>query len=175
MVLAVLALGMAMSSNAQTQEESASYFLFLKDDGMTWCGFRNSDEFQNEAKQLAPSESARVTFAGNRLLDVTYQLNEEKGAWVVVDKYVFVGDGVVVHRENLLKQQGGLRVTQETSIRQGTIEPFRVIDASGSGKREVDVAAVKFPPVEVKANPSELPFMPVITDMQTHSLATLCK
>jgi hypothetical protein len=88
MRIAVVIAGLlTLSCGAYAQVASRSYWLLLKNDGHTWCGYADSAEFTSDVKNLKPTESARVMFSSDKLIEVTYQLSAESGDWVVVDKY----------------------------------------------------------------------------------------
>ena len=66
-----------LSLAASAQVAPASYWLLSKDDGHTWCGYTNMDEFTSDVKELNPEESARATYSSDKLTEVTYQVEPE--------------------------------------------------------------------------------------------------
>jgi len=166
---------MAMSFSASAQVASASYWLLLKDDGHTWCGYADMAEFTSEVNQLKPTESARVTYSPEKLTEFTYQVEPESGDWVVVDKYTPSNGELIIMRANLLAQDN-LQIIQESSIREGNIEPFRIVSTTTlDGKTVTPPGDIDLPSVPVNANISGLPFLAVAAEMRKQSIPKLCK
>mgnify|MGYP001548459511 FL=1 len=57
---AIVALSAVVCSTAQPTSES--FNVLLKDDGHTWCAYKNQDEFKADAAALKPTESVRITY-----------------------------------------------------------------------------------------------------------------
>jgi hypothetical protein len=174
LALAIGAL-MALSCGAYAQVASTSYWLLLKDNGHTWCGYADTAEFRSDVKNLKPLESARVTFSSDKLMEVTYQLSAESGDWVVVDKYTPSNDRLVLRRANLLQQPPGFEIIEETSIHGGKVEPFHVVSTTTLDGKTVDASNADIPAVSVVTNLSEAPFVAVVTEMRRRSVSKLCK
>jgi hypothetical protein len=73
---------------AQAEPASEVYYALLKHDGEAWCGFRTAVQFQSEATENPPFETARLTYANDQLTEILYQFDAESGDWVVVDQYL---------------------------------------------------------------------------------------
>jgi hypothetical protein len=165
----------AVSLGDSAQVASVSYWLLLKEDGHTWCGYANMDRFISDLKEQQTTETARVTYSSDKLTEVTYQVEPESGDWMIVDKYTPSKDGLVLRRANLLTQDN-IQVIQETSIHGGKIDPFRVIStATLDGKKVEGSSSLDLPNVSVRANLSEMPFVDVVADMRRQSILKLCK
>lgn len=173
-VTTIILAWLAVCSNAQTILVSESYSLLLKDDGQTWCAYSNKAEFQAEATNLKPTESARITYFAGKLTELTYQVEAESGDWIVVDKYTLMDIGTVLRRENLLAQEN-LQVIQEAVIRGDIVGSFRVVSVSTLDGKKTELSNVDFPEVAVKANLSATPFIRVVGEMRDRSLGKLCK
>ena len=85
----------ALSFGVPAQVASTTYWLLLKQDGHTWCGYADMAEFTSDVKNRTPTESARATYASDKLIEVTYQVAPESGDWVVVDKYTPANDQLI--------------------------------------------------------------------------------
>jgi hypothetical protein len=92
----------AVSSSASAQASSKSYWFLSKDDGRTWCGYSDMTEFESEADNLKPNESARVTYSSGKLTELTYQVESESGDWIVIDTYTPLHNEMLLRRANLL-------------------------------------------------------------------------
>jgi hypothetical protein len=174
MMLLILTLGMVSCFGAQKNNEPETYFLLLRNEDFSWCGYANFDEFQYYVSSYKPLESAVVKFDENKIVEIIYQVDAESGDWVVIDKYIPSSDGAVLRRENLFSQEN-LRVVQEVVIHQGVVGQFHVIEVTKLDGNAVELPVVDFPEVAVTANFEELPFMHVINDMRNNSIVTLCK
>ena len=117
-LISVAAVSTALAFGVSAQVASLSYWLLLRDNGRTWCGYTNQDEFKSDVKELGPTDTVRVTFSADTLTEVTYQIEPESGDWVVVDKYTPIKDDLALRRANLLTQPN-LEVIQETFIHGG--------------------------------------------------------
>jgi len=166
LILAVLSCG--------AQILSRSYWLMLMDDGRTWCGYSEEAEFKSEADKLKPTETARITYSPDRLLELTYQVEPESGDWIVIDKYTPSGDEILLRRASLLTQSN-LQVIQDTTIRQGKAEPFRIVNITTLDGKKAETSDIDFPSVPVRTNLSSTPFVALAAEMRSRSLATLCK
>jgi len=168
--------GLAACANAQNVSAPESYSVLLKDDGQTWCAYKNSNEFQTEATNLKPTESARITYAAGKLSELTYQVEAGSGDWIVVDRYTPVAGGFNLRRANLLAQEK-LQVIQETTVLGSKAEPFHVVNVSTltDGKKADLPRNLDFPEVPVKTNLSATLFVQVVSEMRGRSLGKLCK
>lgn len=151
-----------------------TYSILLKEDRQTWCAYKNSDEFHAEVAKLKPIESARITYAGNKFVELTYQIEAESGDWIVIDKYTPMNGGIVLRRANLFAQEN-LQVIQEATIRWDMADPFRVISVSTLDGKIAELTNVDFPAIPVRTNPLAAPFMQIVTEMRSRSLGKLCK
>jgi hypothetical protein len=165
---------LAACSNAETVPVPESYSVLLKDDGQTWCAYKNPTEFQAEATNLKPTESARITYSANKLMELTYQVEAESGDWIVIDKYTPTDGGAVLRRANLLAQEG-LQVIQEAVIRGDKADPFRVVSVSTLDGKKAELPTIDFPEVSIRTNLSAAPFVRVVTEMRSQSVGKLCK
>ncbi len=161
------------SSGASPETSSASYWLLLKGDGRTWCGYRDSAEFKPAAASQKPSESARVTYSSDRLTELTYQIEPESGDWIVVDKYTLTDSAVFLRRANLLAQQN-LEIIQQTTIRGGKAEPLRKVSVTTLDGKQAEASNIDFPDVPVRTNLTEMPLMRVVAEMRTRGISRLC-
>ena len=132
-----------------------SYRLLMKDDGHTWCGYADSTEFEADVKKRNPTESARVTFSSDKLIEVTHQLSAESGDWVVLDEYTPSNDRLFLRRTNLLVQPPGFQIIEETSIHGGRVEAFHVVSTTTPDGKTVDASNADIPAVSVVTNLSE--------------------
>lgn len=165
-------IGLAASSDAQTVPEV--YSVLLENDGHTWCAYRDSTEFQAEAANLKPAESARITYSVDKLIELTYQVEAESGDWIVVDTYTPTNGGAVVRRANLFAQEH-LQVIQEAVIRGDQAELFRVVSVNTLDGEKAELPTIDFPEVAVRTQLSAAPFVRVVTEMRSRSLRKLCK
>lgn len=171
----IFMIGLAACSDAQTVPVPEFYSVLLKDDGQTWCAYKNQTEFQAEATNLKPFESARITYSANKLTEFTYQVEAESGDWIVIDKYTPTDGGAVLRRANLLAQEG-LQVIQEAVIRGDKADPLRVVSVSTlDGKKAELPPTIDFPEISVRTNLSAAPFVQVVTEMRSQSVGKLCK
>lgn len=169
-----LVVGLAACSGAQTAQEPETYSLLLKGDSQIWCAYRNQVDFQVEAMNLRPTESARVTYSFNRLSKLVYQVEAESGDWIVIDEYTPTDRGAVLRRTNLLAQEN-LRVVQETVIRGDSVDPFHVVTVSTLDGAKAQLPEVDLPEVSVNTNLSEIPFVQVVAEIRSRAIERLCK
>lgn len=170
----MLMMGLAAGSDAQTVPVPESYSVLLKNDGWTWCGYKDPTEFQAEATGLRPTERARITYSANELVELTYQLEAESGDWIVIDKYTPTVGGAVLRRENLFAEQG-LHVIQEAVIRGDKADPFRVVSVSTPDGKRAELPTIDFSEISIRTNLSAAPFVQVVTEMRSRSLGKLCR
>jgi hypothetical protein len=174
LVAAVALTALSFGAPAQVSS-SVSYWLFLKGDGRTWCGYTNRDEFTSDAKNRTPTESAKATYASNKLIEVTYQVTPESGDWVVVDKYTPTNDQLILRRANSLAQDN-LRIIEETSIHGGRVEPFHVLSTTTlDGKKVEASSSVDLPSVSVITDLFGTPFLAVVAEMRRQSISKFCR
>lgn len=171
---AFLALAMACSACA-APTHSRSYWLLSKGEDHTWCGYSNQSEFKADAAKVHPGESARVTYTSGQLAEVTYQAEPESADWIVIDKYTRSGKELHLQRANLLAQQN-LEIIEETVVAEGKARPFRVVRVTTlDGKKAKAPADLDLPVVPVRTAMTAMPFMGVVDEMRSRSIAKLCK
>jgi hypothetical protein len=171
---AFLALAMTCSAFA-AQPSSKSYWFLTKPGDHTWCGYSNQFAFEADAAKLRPGESARATYSSGRLAEVTYQVEPESADWIVIDKYTRIGGDLRLRRANLLAQEN-LEIIEETLIAKGKARPFRLVRTTTLDGKEVKASHVlDLPSVPVRSTMSAMPFMAVLTEMQSRGIAKLCK
>ena len=171
LVLTVLSLG------TSAQVASKSYWLLLKQDGHTWCGYTDMNEFMSDAEKMRPKpeESAKVTYASDKLIEVLDQVTPQSGDWVVIDKYTPSNDQLILQRANSLAQDN-LRIIEETSIRGGRVEPFHVLSTTTlDGKKAEASSNVDLPSVPVITDLSGTPFLAVVAEMRRQSISKFCR
>ncbi len=172
--VAAIAVFMTLSYGTSAQVASTSYWLLLKDDGHTWCGYTNMTEFTSDVSKLKPTESARLTYSSDKLTEITYQVEPESGDWVVVDKYTPSNDELILRRANLLAQDN-LQVIEEATIHGGKVGSFGIVSTTTLDGKKVETSNVDLPPVPVKASLSGMPFFDVADAMRKQSMPKLCK
>ena len=84
LVALIFLAGLAACSKSQTpstakatpaeKPKPATYSVMLRDDGQTWCAYKDAAEFKAEAEKVKPTDSARVTLSAEKLSEVTYQV-----------------------------------------------------------------------------------------------------
>jgi hypothetical protein len=168
----ILTGGAVGCSMAQSLPES--YSVLLKDDGYTWCAYKDPEEFKSAAAMLQPTDSARITYSSNELTELTYQVEAESGDWIVVDKYTPADEDVLLRRANLLAQEN-LQIIQETSIHEGKALPFRIVSVSTLDGKTAELPKVNFPVVPVKTDLSASPFVRLVMEIRSQSIGKLCK
>lgn len=151
------------------------YSVLLREDGQTWCAYKSPSDFQAEVEKVKPTDSARVTFAAGKLVELTYQIEAESGDWIVVDKYTPKDDGAVLRRANLLAQENR-QVIQETAIRGGKADPFHVVSVSTlDGKKAELSPTANLPEVPVGTNLTAIPPVQIVVQLRSQSIGKLCK
>jgi hypothetical protein len=173
----ISALGLTvLSSTGSAQVPSKSYWLLLKQDGHTWCGYTNMDEFTSDVGKMRPKpeESAKITYASDKLIEAINQVEPQSGDWVVIDKYTPAKDQLVLRRTNLLTQDS-LQIIEETFIRGGRAEPFQVLSTTTLDGEKAESSGVDLPSVPVKTDLSGTPFLAVVVEMRKQSISKLCK
>lgn len=186
-LVALFSVGVAACSNAQTPPtpaptaaraaapESGSYSVLLREDGQTWCAFRDAATFQAEVEKLKPTDSARVTFSAEKLTELTYQIEAESGDWIVVDQYTPQDGSTDLRRANLLAQDNR-QVIQEATIRGGKADPFRLISVSTlDGKKAEPSPNADLPDVPVQTSLDAFPFVRLVVELRNQSVGQLCK
>jgi len=164
-----------VAANAHAQTGSMSYWLMRSEDGHTWCGYRDSAEFRSAAGKLAPTDSASVTYASGKLIQLRLQVSPESGDWIVIDKYTRTNKGFILQRTNLLTQ-AQLKVIQDTTIRGDSAGPLRTESVTTlAGKKAEDRADVDIPDVPVATDVRKFAFMAIVDEMRTRSIPKLCK
>lgn len=167
--------GLAACSNAQTVPVSESYSVLLKDDGQTWCAYKDPSEFQAESTNLKPTESVRITYSADKVSELTYQVEAESGDWIVIDKYTPTDGVTTLRRASLLAQQN-LQVIQEAAIRGDKPDSFHLVSVSTlDGKKAELPPNMDFPEISVRTNLSATPFVQVVDEMRSRSFGKLCK
>jgi len=172
--IAILVLGTSAAA-ATAETASQSYWLFLRNDGYTWCGYRDSSAFKSAVADMTPMESGRVVFSSKKLLEVTYQITPESGDWIVIDQYTTSDDTFLLRRTNLLAQ-ANLQIVQEAAIREGKATPFRLVTVTTpDGQKAKAPPTLDFPAVPVLTNLARIPFMAIVDEMRKRSMSELCK
>jgi len=174
-LIPILLLAGAPSAPAQTASET--YWLYMNNDGQTWCGYRDSTEFKAQVEKMspAPQQSGKVTYLAGKLAEVTEQFTPESGDWIVIDEYTPKNGALVVRRSNLLAQ-AQLRVVQTAVIEKGKVEPFRIESITTSAGEQAELPPhLDFPDVPIAADVSKLPLMSVVDEMRNRRIGRLCK
>lgn len=149
--------------------------MLLREDGQTWCAYKNPSDFQAEVERVKPTDSARVTFAAGKLAELTYQIEAESGDWIVVDKYTPKDGGAVLRRANLLAQENR-QVIQEAAIREGKADPFRVVSVSTLDGKKAELSPdADLPEVPVSTDLKAIPPVQIVTQLRGQSVGKLCK
>ena len=167
---------MALSCAASAQVASMSYWVLLRDDGHTWCGYTNMAEFTSDVGKMRPKpeESAKVTYASDKLIEVTYQVEPQSGDWVVIDRYTPAKDQLILRRTNLLTQDS-LQIIEETSIRGSRVEPFHVLSTTTLDGTKANASGIDLPSVPIKTDLSGTPSLIVVAEIRQQSISKLCK
>lgn len=185
LVATIFLVGLAACSKSQTpstakvtpaeKPKPATYSVMLRDDGQTWCAYKDAAEFQAEAEKVKPTDSARVTLSAEKLSEVTYQVEAESGDWIVVDKYTPKDGGADLRRASLLTQDNR-QVIQEAAIHAGKAGPFRVISVSTLDGKKAELSPnAELPEVPVQTNLDALPFVNLVIELRRQSAGQLCK
>ena len=167
-----VALGSVACSAAQPTPES--FNVLLKDDGHTWCAYRNPDEFKVDAAALKPTDSVRMTYQANALTELTYQIEAESGDWIVVDKYTPSNGDLLLKRANLMAQEN-LQIIQEAVIHEGKVGAFRIVSVTTLDGKKAEMSNVDLPTVPAKTDLLGQPFVQLVTDLRSRAIAKLCK
>lgn len=155
---------------------SRQYWLLLKGDGRTWCGYTDNAEFMSDVKNLGPTETARATYTSGVVSEATYQVEPESGDWVVVDKYTPSSGGLVLRRANLLTQEN-LQIIEEATIHAGKAGSFRTLSTTTlDGKKpQAPDPSIDLPTVPIRTSFADMPYVTVAAEMQKQSVSKLCK
>ena len=131
-------------------------------------------DFSSATQGLAPTESARVTYASKELVEVTYQATPESGDWIVVDRYTPSKTQTLLRRATLLSQRR-LEVIQETTIVGSTVAQFRIVSLSTLDGEQTTASDLDLPEVTVRAKLPSFPFMDLVKEMQDQSITQICR
>jgi hypothetical protein len=115
-----------------------------------------------------------VTYQGDSLTHLTYQLNAESGDWILIDELTRAGDELNVRRTTLFAE-GGYKVIHEGVIHADKAGPLRFVSitrADGKPAKPTDVDDVNYPNLPVHA-PGEMPFVAIMAEMRARPSA-LC-
>jgi hypothetical protein len=185
------------SSSASANAREEVYWLKLRPDGVTWCGYALDDRYPRyvAAEKVDVREmympGARISFSSEKVSQVSYRSASKKiGDWLVIDDYEPSGKDWLLRRGILLmqrKSQRLLSIAQHTTVHRGKAEPFHVANVSRihTGPEEgdptvdptqkVDPSTLGLPPVPVITDLPEEPFMQIAFEMRRRSLGKLCK
>lgn len=172
-LLATIFLAVA-ADRAAAQTPPESYSLFVKDDGRTWCAYKDAAEFTSEVVRLKPTESAAITYSSDKLVELTYQVEAESGDWIVIDKYTASNGEVHLRRANLLTQQN-LQIIQETVIHGSHADPFHLVRVTTLDGQKAQLSTTDFPTVPVRTNLPAIAFVKMVAEMRSLSIGKLCK
>jgi hypothetical protein len=152
----------ALSFGAPAQVASTTYWLLSKQDGHTWCGYADMAEFTSDVKNRTPTESARATYASDKLIEVTY-------------KFTPANDQLILRRANSLAQDN-LRIVEETFIHGGRVEPFHILSTTTlDGTKAEAPSSIDLPSVSVITDLSKTPFLAAVAEMRRQSISKLCR
>ena len=172
LIAAVVALGSVVCLAAQPTSES--FNVLLKDDGHTWCAYKNQDEFKADAAALKPTESVRITYQASAITELTYQVDAESGDWIVIDKYTPSNGDLLLKRANLMVQPN-LQIIQEATIHDGKASAFRVVSVTTLDGKKAELSNVDFPAIPQITDLVVQPFVRVVAEMRSRAVAKLCK
>jgi hypothetical protein len=172
LIAAVVALGSVVCSTAQPTTES--FNVLLKDDGHTWCAYKNQDEFRADAAALKPTESVRITYEASAITELTHQVDAESGDWIVIDKYTPSNGDLLLKRANLMVQPN-LQIIQEATIHDGKAGAFRVVSVTTLDGKKAELSNVDFPTIPQITDLVVQPFVRVVTELRSRTVAKLCK
>jgi len=172
LIAVVIVLGSVACSAAQSVLES--FNVLLKDDGRTWCAYRNPDEFKVDVATLRPTDSVRITYQENALVELTYQIEAESGDWIVLDKYTPSNGDLLLKRAVLLAQEN-LQIIQESVIHEGKLGAFHIVRVTTLDGKNAEMSDVDLPTVPAKTDLLGQPFVQVVMDLRSRSLSKLCK
>ena len=169
-VFAFVALPCAIS--AQTAERT---YWVLSLQGDTLCGNVKEAAFKSIVDTNPPLESARITYAANKLSEVTYQTNAESGDWIVIDKYT-LSDTVTHLRRAIVFIGQRVEVFQDATIRHGKASPFRIVKVAPTDpKQPPDTVDLDYPSVTVVTDLHASPYVEIAEEMRSRSRTRLCR
>jgi hypothetical protein len=171
-IAAVVLMGSVACSAAQPAPES--FNVLLKDDGHTWCAYKDLVDFKADAASLKPTDSARITYQASTLTELTYQVQAESGDWIVIDKYTPSNGDLLLRRANLMAQDN-LQIIQEATIHDGKAGALHVVSVTTLDGKKAELSNVDFPAVPIKTDLLGQPFVRVVSEMRTGAVAKLCK
>ncbi|MES1201467.1 MAG: hypothetical protein ABUS57_08450 [Pseudomonadota bacterium] len=159
---------------AHAQPSSQTYYAFLRDDGRTWCAFKDPAQLHSAATSF--TDAVSVTYASDRLDEVVYRVEPESGDWLVIDRYTPANGGWMLRRTSAILESTGRRVTQEANVRESGPTPLRVVNVTTlDGDHPADLSGIDIPEVPILTRPSEGAFVQVIGHMRSRNLSTLCE
>jgi len=167
------------SACAVAQPGTESFSALLKDDGHTWCAYKNPAEFKADATTIKPTDSVRVTYEAGTLSELTYQVEAESGDWIVIDKYIRSKGDLLLRRASLLAQEN-LQIIQEAVIREGHAVTFRTVNVTTlDGKKaelsNVELSNLELPTVPVITNLMTQPSVQTVAELRNLAIGKLCK
>jgi hypothetical protein len=175
MRLPAACLALALSCAVCAQAGAKSYWLLPTGEGQVWCGYSRVSDFTAEAARVKPDESARVRYAANRLVELTYQVEPQSADWVVIDSYELAAREPTLRRVNLLTQQN-LKITEDAAIDAGTPGPFHIVSVTRLDGRSAQAPPdLDLPSVPVRADLGKMPFMAIVAEMRKRPAARLCR
>lgn len=172
LVAIVVTLGYVACAAAQPAPES--FNALLRDDGRTWCAYKNQDEFRVDAAALKPTDIVRITYQANAFTELTYQIEAESGDWIVIDKYTPSNGDLLLRRASLMAQES-LQIIQESVIHEGKVGAFRTVSVTTLDGKRAELLNVDLPVVPVKTVLLGQPFVQVVADMRSHALRKFCR
>ena len=164
----------AASAYAGAQPTLDTYSAMLKDDGHTWCAYKNPAEYKSDAMGAKPIDSAKVSYQSDGLTEVTYQAEAESGDWIVIDKYKLSKEDVLLRRTNLLAQEN-LQIIQEATIRAGQASALNVVSVTKLDGKKAKLSTVDYPAVSIETDLLSAPFVQVVAELRLKAVAKLCK
>jgi len=175
MVVLVLA-GWGSCARATGIEDS--YWLLLREDGHTWCGYVDQVEFTAEVSRWIPLETATMRYSTHQLIAVSHQVQSGSGDWIVIDQYTPESGDWVLQRTSLLTQRR-LQVIQQARIHAGVAAPFRrvritALDRRDGDRGKVDIADEDLPAVPVQTSVSRMAFVSTVATMRRRSISRFC-
>ncbi|HEY4370022.1 MAG TPA: hypothetical protein VGN07_22505 [Steroidobacteraceae bacterium] len=151
-----------------------TYSAILKDDGRTWCVFKDPIRFKSEAESERPTESVTITYEGATLTEMSYQVSPESGDWIVLDRYSPTKADVRVKRVIILAQ-ANLQIIQEARIRSERTGRFHIVSVTTLDGKKAELGAVDLPSVPVKMNLLSLPPVKLAAELRLHADARPCR
>jgi hypothetical protein len=171
-IAAIVLMGSVACSAAPPVPES--FNVLLKDDGHTWCAYKDPADFKAAAATLRPTDSARITYRASTLTELTYQVEAESGDWIVIDKYTPSNGDLLLRRANLMAQEN-LQIIQESTIHDGKAGSFHTVSVTTLDGKKAALSNIDLPPVPVKTDLFAQPFVRVVNEMRSRTVAKLCK